>query len=312
MNRFSFTTVAMALFLALIFTACSSTRQQSRQGSATAESFTMQVQEDPEFYDKLSVARARGQGNARGILSPITGNVVSLAKGAILNLIKKEEKRLTRNYKQAQTDLFFYNAISRSHSLDPTGMQFDGLEVVRYTSGSGDRRDTSFFASFSVDTSRAVEILNNSIFRLKLDELQVNATNLPSTRRWFLPWTWFDKPAKTVNLDVSIKVYASWIDESLNMKRNESMGEFYLVLRDVPIRGSSGYEAYIESQEGTQLTGYSYLVPRSVSFQELGNRVQKIYGHGLYSLEVDITESRQRGKVATTATSVIEKSGALN
>lgn len=300
----------ICVIAAFTTTGCSSSRKQAARPSS--ESFSMQVQEDPEFYDKLAVAQARGQGNARGILAPFTGNVVSLAKGAILNLIKKEEKRLTRTYKQAQTDLFFYNRISQSHSLDPAGMQFDGLEVVRYTSGAGGSRDTSFFASFSVDTSRAVEILNNSIFRLKLDELQVNATNLPSTRRWFLPWTWFDKPSQTVNLDVSIKVFASWVDENLNMKRNEPMGEFYLVLRDVPLKGSSGYRAYVESQEGTQLTGYSYLVPRSVSFQEVGNRVQKIYGHGLYSLEVDITESRKRGKVATTATSVIEKSGALN
>lgn len=294
--------------LVMVLAACSSTKKQAEKAKAP-EDFAMQVQEDPEFYDKLSARHTR---SARGVLLPFAGKVVSLAKGAILNFIKKEEQRFTKTYRQAQTDLFFYNQISEEHALDPAGMQFNGLEVVRFRRGAEGKQDTTFFASFSVDTSRAFEILNNSIFRLKLDELQVRGTELPARRRWYLPWTWFDKPTNTINLDVSIKVFASWVDEAMNMKRHEQMGEFYLTLRDVPLKDDPRYQQYIAEKEGLQLSGYSYLIPRSVSFQKAGNSVHKTYGHGMYSLEVDITESRKRGAISTTATSVIEKSGALN
>lgn len=293
--------------LAIFGASCSSTQKQARKEAP--EDFAMQVQEDPEFYDKLSAQHTR---STRGILMPFTGKVVSLAKGAILNFIKKEEERFTKTYRQAQTDLFFYNQISEEHALDPSGMQFDGLEVVRFKQGTDGKRDTTFFAAFSVDTSQAFEILNNSIFRLKLNELQVKGTELPARRRWYLPWTWFDKPSNTINLDMSIKIFASWIDEAMNMKRHEQMGEFYMVLRDVPLANDDGYQQYIAGKEGTQLSGYSYLIPRSVSFQQVGKDIQKVYGHGMYSLEVDIVESRKRGAISTTATSVIEKSGALN
>lgn len=296
--------ISLIIFIA----GCSTTQKQARK-TAQNEALAMQVQEDPEFYDKLA---ARNTRSTRGILMPMTGKVVSLAKGAILNFIKKEEKRFTKTYRQAQSDLFFYNRISQNHALDPAGMQFDGIEVARYKTDAAGRRDTTFFASFAVDTSQAFEILNNSIFRLKLKELQVKGTELPLVRRWYLPWTWFDKPTDTINLDVSIKVFASWVDENREMKRDEPIGEFYLVLRNVPLSSDDTYNEYIKSKEGTQLSGYSYLVPRSISFQKVGNRVEKIYGHGMYSLEVDIVESRKRGAVSKTATNVIEKSGALN
>ena len=268
----------------------------------------MKVSEDPEFYDKLAASQPR----ARGLLLPFTGKAVSAAKGALLNLIEKEEERLTKTYRQAQSDLYFYHSTSENHPMDPTGMQFDGLTVTRFQKSADGRRDTTFFATFSVDTSNAIEILNNSIFRLKLEKLMVRATLLPGTKRWFLPWTWFDKVRETINLDVNIRMYGSWVDENLNMKRNEPVGEFFLVLREVPLEGSENYERYIKSVEGMQLSGYSYLIPRSVSFQRAANRLGKIYGHGLYSLEVDITESRRPGKVSRTATEVIERSEVLN
>jgi len=268
----------------------------------------MNIDEDPEFYNELK-SKNRGP-TTRGLVLPFAGNAVSMAKDALLNLIDNQKERLTNTWQQAQTDLYFYNKISQEHPLDPSGMQFSGFKISREQNIEG-KTDTTFFAKFSVDTSNPIEILNNSIFRLKLDKLKVNNTQLPDSKRWFLPWSWFSKQQETINLDFTITVLGSWIDDDMKLNKHIPMGEFYLILREVPLRGTDSYESYISEKIGTQLTGYSYLIPRSLSFQKVGDRIQKIYGHGLYSLEVDVVESRNPGNISTTTTEIIEKSGLL-
>lgn len=290
------------------FLACSSTQKQAKKINTRPEFVTMNISEDPLFYEELS--RSNPGPATRGIPLPFTGTAVSLAKNAVLNLIENEEQRLTNTFKQAQTDLYFYNKISLEHPLDPTGMQFDGVKVAK-VQGNGANTDTTFYASFTVDTSNPIEILNNSIFRLKLDELTLYDTELPNTKRWFLPWTWFDNEPNTINLDITIKIYGSWIDDDMAMKKNERMGEFYLVLRNMPFHGSKGYTDYVKNAVDTQLTGYSYMIPRSMTFQRVNDRIEKIYGHGLYSLEVEVVESRKPGSVSRTTTEIIQKSKLL-
>lgn len=294
--------ISIAVILGL-FIGCSTSKNQV--STPDSKIFSMNVQEDPELYGAMT-AQARG-GTARGVLLPLTDKAVSLAKDALKDFINSENERYTQNYKQARSDLFFYSESSEEHPLDPAGLQFKAVDVLR-TAGT----DTLIYASFEIDTSRTFEILQNSIFRLKMKDLVIKDTDLPSNKSWYRPWTWFDKPSNTINLDFSIKIFASWIDEGVNIKNNVKVGEFYLTLRDVPFKDMDGYEEYISSVINTEMDGYSYLVPRSTSFQQIGQEVVKTYGHGLYSVEVDVTASRKRGEVSTTAVNIIENSPVLN
>ncbi len=289
----------LSILSALLLIGCSTSKNQLKKDSEQVAT-NLSVQEQPDLYSSMTL-RARGPA-ARGILVPVTGKAVSLAKDAVKNFIAKENERYTESYTTAQSDLFFYSETSSDHALDPSGLQFKGVDVLR-SKGA----DTLFYASFEIDTSRSFEIINNSIFRLKLKELTIKETDLPSNKRFIFPWTWFEKPSRTVNYDINIKVFANWIDENVNMHRNIQVGEFYLPIRNAPLEGSENYSSYIESQINKELDGFSYLVPRSVSFQKVSRRAEKLYGHGLYSIQVEVTESRKKGKLTETAATVIQE-----
>jgi len=283
----------------LLMIGCSSSKNQFDTNAKKA-AIDISVDEEPGLYNTMAT-KARG-GPARGVLLPITGKAVSLAKDAVKNFIAKENERYTETYVSAQSDLFFYDETSEEHPLDPTGLQFKGVKVLRSKG-----LDTLFYASFEIDTSRSFEIINNSIFRLKVKDLVIKQTDLPSNKRAIFPWTWFEKPSQTVNYDINIKVFASWINEAVEMHRNVQVGEFFLLLRNAPLKGSESYSEFIAQQISNELDGFSYLIPRSVSFQQVNRRSQKLYGHGLYSIQVEVVESRKKGKLTNTATSVIQE-----
>ena len=56
----------------------------------------------------------------------------------------------------------------------PLPIQFKGFTLVRTFTNKTGTKDTAFVADFELDTTNSNEILNNSVFRLKLKNLELN------------------------------------------------------------------------------------------------------------------------------------------
>lgn len=225
----------------------------------------------------------------------IAGKVVSLCGVGIKKLIEMERKKYTAEYAGAAVNNYFYNMPSARGPLDPSGMQFSGFEFLR-TVKVKRKIDTAVYFKVSVDNSNPYDIVNNSVFRLKLDKIVVKhaKAKIPGFR-WYLPWTLLYKNSRknTLNLDVDVAIYADWITNDLVMNKNVEVDRFAFSLRNAPLDPQLGtYRSFYQSLEGSPLGGYSFIVPRSFGYYLNATKAtDPCWGQGIYAVYVNVKEA---------------------
>lgn len=290
-----------ALFLvALSLTGCIG----SKYGSAKdQERVQMKITEKTDVIDystlkEQSVPNLANRGQARGPMTGIALGAVSLATNAVKQMIANDKKKYTAEYKYALTDLYFYDQLSTENPFDPIGMQFNGFRLVRTFDNKG-ITDTAMIADFELDTANPYEIINNSIFRLRLKNLQLNyaKAKVPSNN-------------KLLNMDFEITFHTSYVNGQGQLFKNIELGKFFFFLRKAPLdKNAEGYTAYFENLKGKKLEGQSFIVPRSFGYHMTGqNMAEPAYSQGAYSIEVSVKESSKNTFVNQL---IIDNSGKL-
>ncbi|MBC7849946.1 MAG: hypothetical protein H7Y31_09420 [Chitinophagaceae bacterium] len=236
----------------------------------------LQPQQIPSFADRAD--------NSRGvILGPLMGGAVSLATDGIKMLIAKDRKKYTANYSFALTDLVFYDQLSTESPFDPAGMQFNGFTLVRTFINKKGVLDTALYAQFALDTARPSEIINNSVFRLRVKEIDLDYTKAKITKA----------QKNAINLDIEIAFNTSYVNENGQLFDNINLGKFYLLLRDAPLdRNDPKYKPYYENLKNKPVDGRSFIVPRSFGYYLAANNLpERCYSQGAYSINVKVTET---------------------
>ncbi len=224
---------------------------------------------------------ARGNNKARG-LDMVVGNVVSIATDAIKNVIANEQKKYSAAYQFALTDLYFYDQLSNEGPFDPVGMKFSGFRVSRTFINNTGNTDTAFTAGFSLDTTNAQEILNNSIFRLRLDYFQLKYAKAKVAAG----------NDKKLNMDMEISFQTSYVNQDGVLFDNVTLGKFYLLIRSAPLDSAAeNYKAYYEELKGKKLTGRSFIVPRSFGYHKEDGEPKPGYSQGAYTIDVKVKEN---------------------
>lgn len=271
----------------------------SKTGSASnGEKLNMKIEQKTDVVDfsklkdqAVPLLASRG-GKSRGLIpvAPITAGVLSFATDAIKNLIAKEKSKYTADYKFGLTDLYFYDQLSNESAFDPAGMQFKGFKLIRTFINKEGNVDTALTANFVLDTTNAYEILNNSVFRLRLENLQLNyaKVKLPSTGN------------KKLNMDIEISFITSYVNPDGVLFDNVKLGTFYFLLRDAPLdHADTGYHKYYTDLQGKLLTGRSFIVPRSFGYHMEDGNPKPGYSQGAYSISVKVKESSKNSFVST-------------
>ena len=120
----------------------------------------------------------------------------------------------------------FYKEASFEGAMDPKGMRFDGIGCLRL-----EDNDTVFYLSCHIDRSKIDRIVKHSKFELVLDTLIVSPThsNLPNTYL-DLPYSFAERDNFT--LSMNIKLISSWMNEIVQLQKNQELGAFVL---NVPV-----------------------------------------------------------------------------
>lgn len=275
--------IAFAAVSALV-SGCAS----SKYGSAVErEKVDMAVENKPEVIN-YAMLKSQGpvlasRGQARGLPLPggFVGSVVSFGSTAVKQMIDKEKKKYTAEWKQGLTDLYFYNQLSPEGPFDPVGMQFNGFRVVRTFAGNA-VTDTALVADFELDTSNPYSIVNNSVFRLKLKRLVLNYSKAKVS------------PGENkLNIDFEITFTSSYVNGDGELFKNVELGKFFCRLRNAPLdKNAPEYAGYYKKLEGKSLEGWSFIVPRSFGYQITGAyKSEPAYSQGAYAVNVKVTES---------------------
>lgn len=270
------------------------------------ETVSMKIIEDPNFL-KLHEVKPQQVPNLamRGASARGFGvtDVVSLAVLGVNKLIEIDKSQFNAAYGQSLSDLYFYDQISTSGHFDPTGLQFRGFELSRTVKIK--KNDTSaLLATFEIDTSNRYEILNSSVFRLRLKSLQMQFSKAKaSDTRWYVPWSWGNsKIDDKMNMDIEIRFYTSYVTAEGNLFDNALTGVFTLNLRNMPLNpAETGYQDYYDKLKNSPVNGYSFLIPRSSGFMLNSDKeLEQVYSQGNYRIEVSVKETGKEKFLKTT------------
>lgn len=184
----------------------------------------------------------------------------------------------------------FYKEASFEGAMDPKGMRFDGIGCLRL-----ENNDTVFYLSCHIDRSKIDRIVKHSKFELVLDTLIVSPThsNLPNTYL-DLPYSFAER--NNFTLSMNIKLISSWMNEIVQLQKNQELGAFVL---NVPVDpeelDEKGFLRYVRNRDEEpvyKIVGESFIVPRSyMGYRDKDDNYKNIWGTGEYKLEIELKET---------------------
>ena len=236
--------------------------------------------------DERALAR---NGKSRGLIAPVATSVISIATDAVKKIIANDQKKYTAAYQFGLTDLYFYDQLSNEGPFDPVGMQFSGFKLTRTFLNKLGVEDTALIVDFSLDTANSAEIINNSMFRLRLKTFELRYAKAKVAAN----------DQKKLNLDFEITFLTSYVNNNGNIFDSVVLGKFYLFLRNAPLdRKTPGYDEYYSKMQDSLLTGKSFIVPRSFGYhREPEGGLRQGYSQGAYSIQVKVKESSKNNFV---------------
>lgn len=238
-----------------------------------------------------SITTFKERTQTRALFTPMLGALTSYGVDAIKKMIAKDKKKYTAEYKMALTDMVFYDQLSTESAFDPVGMQFNGFTLVRTFKNENGGMDTAMKAEFELDKTNPYEILNNSVFRLKLKSFTLNFAKAKIAKNG----------PKKLNMDFEITFKTSYVNEQGVLFDDVTLGKFVFLLRDAPLdKNAEGYTEYYEKLKGKKIDGRSFIVPRSFGYyiNEEG-APEKSFSQGAYSVQVNVKESSKNSFVNT-------------
>lgn len=184
----------------------------------------------------------------------------------------------------------FYKEASFEGAMDPKGMRFDGIGCLRL-----EDNDTVFYLSCHIDRSKIDRIVKHSKFELVLDTLIVSPThsNLPNT---YLDLSYSFAERDNFTLSMNIKLISSWMNEIVQLQKNQELGAFVL---NVPVDpeelDEKGFLRYVRNRDEEpvyKIVGESFIVPRSyMGYRDKDDNYKNIWGTGEYKLEIELKET---------------------
>ncbi|MGC4035060.1 MAG: hypothetical protein QM764_03800 [Chitinophagaceae bacterium] len=282
--------LSVLIFTSILIHSCSTSNVSS---AVNKEALSMKIKEQPDVInpDRLPSQQPltmgeralAAKGQSRGLLSPVAGSLVSMATDAVKTIIANKQKKYMADYQFGLTDLYFYDQLSNESAFDPAGMQFSGFKISRTFVNNSGNIDTALTADFVVDTSRISEMINNSIFRLKVKDFQLKHAKAKVE----------NGNDRKLNLDFEITFMTSYVNDEGRLFDSVVLGKFYLFLRDAPLdEQEARYKPYYDSLKDTMLLGKSFIVPRSFGYhRELSGELKPGYSQGSYSIQVKVKES---------------------
>ena len=291
------------LIAVLLFTvSCKTSRFSSVDRPDQARVLLSEKQDAIDFasLQKQDISTFQERTQTRAFLAPMAGSLISLGTDAIKKMIANDQKKYTAEYQMALTDLVFYDQLSTQNAFDPLGMQFNGFTLVRTFVNKSGGTDTALVAEFELDKANPYEILNNSIFRLKLKDLKLYYAKAKVAQ---------SAPQK-LNIDFDITFKTSYVNEQGVLFDNITLGKFVLLVRDAPLdKNAAGYEEFYQKLRGKKIDGRSFIVPRSFGYHIQENGAPgPSFSQGAYSIQVNVRESSKNSFVNTL---LIDNSGQI-
>lgn len=221
----------------------------------------------------------------------------------------RQESRFTKDLKMLSEIHHFYNQVSTLGPMDPTGMVFDGFTCSQSVDVNGENQ-TVFLVDCKLrtDSLGLRSMVADSRFLLYVDEVYFNPylCDLPndslSNVDLRIPFD-FDR-RKNLKLNVKATVTSSWMNQVLQIVRDQELGSFDIEIKIDPSRlqtDSTGAQffhyKYAPGNPDNRLVsvrGDSFIVPRSYVASRANH--EDVWGMGQYKMNLAISETCEINK----------------
>lgn len=192
----------------------------------------------------------------------------------------------------------FYSDVSFAGALDPSSLSFNGFGCLQKRDN-----DTVLYMVCHLDTTEygVGRILKHSKFELTLDTLVFNPykcdlpndSTLPYSLR--MPFSFTNRD--NLNLQISLNVMSSWINQAIQLHRDQTLGQFFV---NVPINENTldadsvfrFYRGSANNKTVCDITGESFIVPRSyIGVRDANGRFHDAWGTGQYKMSMTLRET---------------------
>ena len=336
-------------FLACIITIPTVQAQRSGKG-VPVDSWEVSIREmDPEMRDRISgtMAELKGTDEDRGLISEIgqavgfglISSAVDIIVTETFNLAQMRKRQKAEwmrmierenNYTDSITSIKglkdFYTAPSMRGALDPSDINFDGIEIRGIRNGS-----EVIYMSCSIDRTRLDNMFRHSKFNLVIDTLafypyqchlpnvtangirimkdlkkghaQVEGDSIVRPGKGGNGFSFDER--KNLNVGIDFAISSSWINEAVQVHKDVELGRFQF---SISIPDPVGVYTYSRAEKMAQaqhikdenerqtylasallpVEGDCFVVPRSYMPLDNGRRM---WGTGEYNIKVKVRES---------------------
>ena len=307
-------TFLMSTLLLMPFVSTTLSAQEKSDKVVEYKTFIYTSDDLANDISKLNDERDSSRGYLGDLFSATTGAMKGLAGGYVTSFIdmgvsaigalvtrnarhKKEWEEAVKKENVYQTVINsvsemsdFYDSPSFDGAMDPKGMRFDGIGCLRK-----EGHDTMFYISCHIDRDKLHRIINHSKFELVVDTLILSPThsNLPNTQL-SIPYSFEERKDYTLSMDITIS--SSWMNEIVQLQKNQELGSFHInVPVDPQVLDSKGFLHYVRHGDEApryRVMGECFIVPRSyMGFRDERDNFKDCWGTGEYKLAVTIKES---------------------
>ncbi len=278
------------LFLAAIIISGTNLHAQKK---GTDEKISLEIIHNTKIHDELAKIQTQENSDERFFLFPLVdlaynmlvGKAIDGTQNKVKNQLDKSKQKYASEWTASVSKDYFYSKISSTGHLDPSGMQFEGIKATRLIN----KVDTALYFSCYIDTASFRDIIKNSRFTLALDTLKIDL----SKTRAKLPKN------KTFNLDVEVKILASWINHIAQYFKDQEMGSFNMTLSNIKYNPKDPIHIYTGNDEKSKLKGSCFMIPRScIGYVDNKGAYENRWGQGEYAIVITVKEKTDYKNIA--------------
>ena len=199
----------------------------------------------------------------------------------------------------------FYLRPSSIGALDPANIKFSGIGCRCYLqnpSNPTEGREVFYvWCKLRTDEEGIAKMVNHSKFELQVDSFSFAPLYCALPNDSAKVHTKIDfRKRSNLTLKLNMKIYSSWINEAIMVTTDQLLGEFTLTARIDESRLSEANDStFIYRKDNpadsalVQLTGDSFIVPRSFTGTSDGLTASRSWGTGQYRVVMTVTETCQ-------------------
>lgn len=254
----------------------------------------------PAMIDRSQRSLAIESEGGRGVVSLGVGMAANLGTRALFQLIDNGKNRHFAEWTAPAGKDFFYDGPSFLGPLDLSGLHFHGITLRREVMDADGHPENALLVSCSIPEDRLEQYVTSRRFELQVDTLAIDLSKVKARYT----------AKKKIDIQISIQIRATWMDQSLGIHQDQQLGCFNICLSNLKYQPAQPVITYSAEQARNLISGSCFFVPRSYGAYVGGGEYKNCWSAGEFEAILSVKEAtgKKSGKNVEFVHDYLQKS----